>query len=421
MSAHGGKRRKAIPQLPSRVAEIDGGDYKLAITRIRLQNGEVRYRVRGLRGPNGGMAPQRTFRRKQDAERYERDLASARDRGDWIDPRGPKVKFSQYAEDWLSHKVIARRTFEKLRGRLNGHLLPEFGDTPLGAIRPGNIKQWRSRLVQLGLAPATVNSVVATLREIFQSAVSDELIRRNPAAGIKAIPQRSGEEMCFLTPEQVSMLAGAINPRYAALIYTAAYTGMRWGELAGLSLDNVHRTRFGNQIKVDRSLVEFSDGTIEIGPTKTGRVRTLNVPPFLAQILESHREAGFGWGELLFSSPGLPDSDRYLRHSNFYRRHFKPAVLQAGLDPRVRFHDLRHTAASWLIADGGNPKQVMTILGHSTIRVTFDRYGHLFEGHDEELIQKLESRYKGNESSTLRLAFPPGSTEAGTAPGNSHG
>jgi integrase len=382
----------------------------MAITKIRLKNGGVRYRVRGLRGPDGRMAPQRSFRRLEDATRYERDLASARDRGDWIDPRGAKVRFSDFAEEWFSHKVVTRRTLEKIAGRLNKHILPEFGNILLGALKSGQIKEWRTRMIQGGLAPATVNSIVATLKEILQAAVLDELIRRNPAAGIKALAQRSEEEMRFLTPEQVTTLATAINPRFSALIFTAAYTGMRWGELAGLPISKVHSTRFSNQIRVDRSLVEFSDGTIEIGPTKTGKSRAINIPPFLTRSLEAHLAASFGWNGLVFTSAGQGNSDRYLRHSNFYRRHFKPALLEAGLDPGVRFHDLRHTAASWLIADGANPKQIMAILGHSTIRVTFDRYGHLFEGHDEELIQKLESRYRGNDAShdaaPTRVASP---------------
>jgi integrase len=83
-----------------------------------------------------------------------------------------------------------------------------------------------------------------------------------------------------------------------------------------------------------------------------------------------------------------------LRHSNFYRRFYKPAIVRAGLDPRTRFHDLRHTAAALMIAEGAHLLVVKERLGHSTIAVTADRYGHLYPSLSATLTTKLDAVYQ---------------------------
>lgn len=101
------------------------------------------------------------------------------------------------------------------------------------------------------------------------------------------------------------------------------------------------------------------------------------------------------------TSSGTPHADRLvftsaegapLRHRNFMRRHLKPAVVRAGLPEKLRFHDLRHTAAALMIAEGATMEQVKQILGHSTIRVTSDTYGHLFDDHADPLMEALAAR-----------------------------
>ncbi len=93
-----------------------------------------------------------------------------------------------------------------------------------------------------------------------------------------------------------------------------------------------------------------------------------------------------------------------IRHPNFYQRHFRPAVVRTALPGNLRFHDLRHTCAAILIAEGWSMEQVKRHLGHSTIRVTSDRYGHLFEGHDEALLERLDERFReGRVSPSCRV------------------
>ena len=115
------------------------------------------------------------------------------------------------------------------------------------------------------------------------------------------------------------------------------------------------------------------NGHVTLGPTKTGAHRSVSLPPFLVAMLAAHVVEYASIDGFVFSlAEGMP-----LRR-NFYRRHFKPAVARAGLPPQHRFHDLRHMCTALLIAQGAHPKEIQERMGHSTIRLTFDRYGHLF-------------------------------------------
>jgi integrase len=96
-----------------------------------------------------------------------------------------------------------------------------------------------------------------------------------------------------------------------------------------------------------------------------------------------------------------------LRHNLFYARHFKPAVRRAGLPEALRFHDLRHTCAALLIAQGAHPKAIMERLGHSSIQVTLDRYGHLLPSLDETLTDGLEATYRASLAARTGAASQP--------------
>jgi integrase len=146
------------------------------------------------------------------------------------------------------------------------------------------------------------------------------------------------------------------------------------------------------------------NGVLSFGPTKTHRSRTVSLPNFLRMMLNEHLvastspipAAGGSADALVFPGPrGGP-----LRHGNFYRRHFRPAVEEALPHKRaLRFHDLRHTAASLLIAQGAHPKLIQARLGHASITTTLDRYGHLFPSVEEALAEKLDNAYSATQPS----------------------
>ncbi len=292
------------------------------------------------------------------------------------------------AADWLSTKAsVSPRSYVNVEGRLRNYVLPAFGNMAVARVRPSDIRAWVADLVAQGLAPASVHAIYQIAVQIFEQAVIDDLISRSPCRGIELPSDRNREEMLFLSAEQVNQLADAIEDRYRVLIYTAAYGGLRAGELGALRVG--HLQLLARTLDVVESLSEVR-GRLVIGPTKTGRPRTIGLPAFLAGVLGAHIGRYPSRDGFVFSAAeGGP-----IRHRNFYARHFRPAVEHAGLNPRLRFHDLRHTCAALLIADGRHLEEIKAHLGHSTIRVTSDRYGHLFPAARQALAASLEDTFQ---------------------------
>jgi integrase len=242
-------------------------------------------------------------------------------------------------------------------------------------------------LLSSGLAADTVKAIFLTASQVFDAAEVDRVIGRSPCVAMRRkLPRpKVRAEMLFLDVGRVEALVTEVDERYRALVLMAAYTGARAGELEALRTDRINWLR--RRYHVVESLSEVR-GRLALGPTKTYETRWVPMPVFVADALREHVEAYPSPDRLVFTSAeGTP-----LRHRNFMRRHFKPAVVRAGLPEQLRFHDLRHTAAALLIAEGATMEQVKQILGHSTIRVTSDTYGHLFDDHSDPLMEALAVR-----------------------------
>ena len=189
----------------------------------------------------------------------------------------------------------------------------------------------------------------------------------------------------------VAALAAGIDPYYKPRILTAAYTGLRAGELLALRISDIDFLRA--TLRVARAHREVN-GHITTGPTKTpASRRTVSLPAFLVTELSQHLKALKVGGPDALVFPGK--SGKPLRHNLFYRRHFKPAVYAALPAEKhgLRFHDLRHTCASLLVNAGAHPLLVSKQLGHSSVQITLDRYSHLFPNVAEALAEQLDAVY----------------------------
>lgn len=233
---------------------------------------------------------------------------------------------------------------------------------------------------------ATVRAAFRLLRTILNKAVMANLIGRNPTTGTRT-PGGPTREMHFASAEEVAMLASAAPERYEALIYLLAYGGLRIGEAAALQMADLDLLR--GRITISKAVTEVA-GRLEVGSTKTGGTRTVNLPPFLRQILAAHIERGYtASGGSVFSAPeGGP-----LRPANFRRRVFGAAVRAAELPEGFRIHDLRHTCAALLIAQGAHAKEIAARLGHSSPMVTMTVYAHILPSLDERLTDGLEAAF----------------------------
>lgn len=353
-----------------------------SIRRPRQGRGwEARYR------DPAGRQRSTVFRTKREAEKFLDRVGADQQRGEWRDPRLAQVPFGNYAADWLrSTKHLRPGTLANVESRLRRHILPAFEGYKIAAIHPAAVRLWVAELTSGGLSPATVAAIYGTFARIMRTAEIDGLIPHTPCIGISLPRETAHQEMHFLNHGEVSLLASELDERYRALIFMAAYTGLRWGELAGLHTDRINFLRA--TVDVVEALTEVN-GRVAVGPTKTGARRTVSLPRFLVEMLSEHVTRFPTTTGLVFSS-----SQGQALRRNFYRRHFKPAVARTALPASLRFHDLRHSCAAMLIAQGAHPKEIQERLGHSTIRLTFDRYGHLFPGLDERLREGLDAAYR---------------------------
>ena len=190
--------------------------------------------------------------------------------------------------------------------------------------------------------------------------------------------------MQFLTAGQVESLAEEIASPYQTLVRFAAYTGLGAGEIGALRAGRLD-LRSGI-VEVTESLSDVN-GTLIFGSTKNYANRHVPMPPFQRELEAYLATRSLGPEDLVFTAKlGGP-----LRHNLFSRRVFKPAVRAAGLPEGFRFHDLRHTYAAFCIASTAGPYAVMRRMGHSSITVTYDTYGHLLPERGVEITANLES------------------------------
>ena len=329
------------------------------------------------------------FSRKSDATRQRRVLEHQLEVGDWIDPALRRTPFGLWAARWLKTRShLKPKTVAGYESLLRSRILPTFGDARLQDIRAIHVEGWIAEMVEEDLSPSRIRQAYNVTNAILKSAVRSQMLTRNAAEGI-SLPPISNREMLFLEPSEVDLLAAAIPKRYETLIYTLAYCGLRAGEAVALRTGRVNVVR--SELVIAESATEVL-GKLVFGETKSRKRRTVAMPVFLRDRMNRHlmSHAGRGKDALVFTTA----SGSSLRLSNFRYRIWKPAVVAAGLNPALRVHDLRHTAVTMLISQGAHPKAIQEHLGHSSIAVTMDRYGHLYSSEREKMAIALESVYR---------------------------
>lgn len=238
--------------------------------------GKGRWQARYV-DPTGRMRS-RNFPRESEAKQFLVSVEKDKLLGDWFDPDRGQTQFQVYADKWVQTKLDVRpRTLINIEGRIQNHLIPAFGERAIGSIRPDEVRTWVSELTRSDLSPATVRAIYLVFSQIMKTATIDRYISRSPCVGVSLPPLGSHEEMHFLSAEEVRLLAETITPQFRTLIYTAAYMGLRAGELLGLRLERINLLHGSLHVSVSLSEVR---GQLQIGPTKTGRPRTLLIPRF---------------------------------------------------------------------------------------------------------------------------------------------
>jgi integrase len=319
------------------------------------------------RGPDG-RERNKSFRRKLDAQRWLADQKVRLSRGEWVDPAALRVEFGAVAREWFDGTLhLKPRTRSSYRRLLDLRVLPRWERIPMGKVA-GMLPEWISELASSGLSASQVRQTVYVFSSVCQHAILTGRLLANPVAGIKLPKLVSSGERRFLSHEEVAKLAGQAG-LYGTLVRTLAYTGLRWGEVIALRVRDLDLAR--GRLDVRRAYVDI-DGQLVEGKPKTHQSRSVPLPGALrdelgALVADLDRDA------LVFTAPeGGP-----LRVGNFRQRVWTPAVKAAGLDG-FTIHGLRHTAASLYISACTPPKVVQRVLGHASVVMTMDLYGHLY-------------------------------------------
>jgi len=359
---------------------------------------DVRYRVNGRQH-------EKAFKRKVDAAKFRATVEADLARGDWIDQRLSKQTVGEFAEQWFAtlggHRAATRSRY---RAILDLHVLPAFGHLPIGRLDHHEVAVWIGQQSERGLSAASISKHRNVLSQICGTAIRAGAIRANPVDGIR-IAKSPVRKKRFLSPTEVERLATEITnspphpsrpydtPRdeLGLLIRFLAFTGLRIGEAFGLQVGDLDFD--SGRVEVQRTASETS-GVVTIEHPKSGSVRRVPLPDSLAHDL---RLLCGGRGRDAFVWPDSTGGPR--RQSHFRTRHFVPAAKRADL-AGVTPHDLRHTCVALLVQLGAHPKAIQEWLGHSSITMTLDQYGHLFPSIEEALAGRLDELMFAGDSTT---------------------
>ena len=344
--------------------------------RPRRRFGRVR-KLPSLRYQAGYLAPdssviyaEQTFPTKAMADRFRVLTEAEMMSGTWMPPERRRETVGEWAERWLaSGHAWKPKTRVDYEMRVRVYVEPRWGTREITSITRAEVRDWVAELIEDGSKPSTVRHAVGTLSRVVSLAVEDGVLNANPCDRVR-LPRLPSAGVRPLTPSEVERLAKAL-PEYALLIRTAAWTGLRAAELCGLRAKRVDLDR--RVLEVTETLSE-AGGHLYVVPPKTYQSRSVPIPSPLAAQLRDYLAAQGGDPErYVFTVPtGQP-----IRWRNFSKL-FHAAAVAVNL-PDLRFHDLRHTNAALLIAEGAHPRSVMERLGHSSITVTLNVYGKAWE------------------------------------------
>lgn len=327
-----------------------------------------RYRVRWYT-PEHREREKKGFRTKKAADLFlaSQDLTMAR--GEYIDASLAKATVSERATSWMAGKATKLKpsAYRALEITWRLHVEPRWGSVALVAIEHSSVQDWINELAAERSA-TVVRRAHQILAGILDVAVKDRRVSRNAARGVD-LPRKKTKPHVYLTHEQVDALAREAG-QFDTLVLVLAYTGIRWGEAAGLRVKHLDMLR--RRLQVEENAVKIG-GEVIVGTPKSHRARSVPFPRFLAEALARQCE-GKARDDLVFG-----DGVNHIKTPTWRDGWFHYAKKRSGVPSALTIHDLRHTAASLSIAAGANVKAVQRMLGHASAAMTLDVYGHLFD------------------------------------------
>jgi len=331
---------------------------------------------------------------KTEKEALEKRRTSLNELAQGLLATGPQQTVKQYLEYWLEdvYKVSVRpTTFRNCRVVVHKYLIPGLGHIKLQKLTAQHVQSFYAKRLREGITASRMKNIHAALYTALEHARRMKLVSINVCVDVQ-LPQPERHEQQPLTPEQARLLLQKVKEhQLEGLLTLALGTGMREGELLGLRWSDVDLEK--GVLRVARTLT-YVNGFVEGEPKTAKGKRTILLPQFVIGTLKRHRVtqlekrlvAGVAWvdRDLVF-----PDDDGdFLLAVKLLRRFYK-LLQEVGL-PRIRFHDLRHSAATLLLSLGVPAKVVQELLGHSNISITMDVYSHVLPSMQKDAMEKMD-------------------------------
>lgn len=312
---------------------------------------------------------------------------------------GERQTVAHFLEQWLVDAARSRRprTMQRYRQLVASHVAPAIGALELRKLTPQHLAALYGDL-SARQAPSSIAQLHAVLHGAFDQAVQWNLIARNPADAVRG-PKVERPTIHALSADQVRTLLEAVtDDPLQALYLVAVTTGMRSGEILGLTWADVDLD--AARLQVRRTLYRLRGSWMFGEPKTTAGRRAIALTESATAALRAHRlrqaeqllavQVRIGPDSLVFADRwGNP-----LNGFHLTERHFKPLLRRSGL-PVIRFHDLRHTAATLMLTQGVNPKVVAEMLGHASVTTTLNVYAHVLPTMQEDAARRLDAALRG--------------------------
>lgn len=338
------------------------------------------------------------------AKLFRAKVETEMEQGTFCSPTKNTVR--EYADHWLK-VYVGRKTTPKTQQQyhylVRNYIAPGLGNVPLSKLRPAHIEEFYSGLQRVDGKPGelsanTIQAIHRALNSILNHAVDAEVIARNPIKRhVRPNSPRKSEKVMFYTGvEAQTLLRLSEGTDLHTILALAIHTGMRVGEISALRWSDVDLD--ARSITITRSMEQTSKAGIREKTTKTERGRTVRIGEYLVRALVRHKaeqsekrlagELRHHQGHVVTLSNGSPKSPYYI--SGLWREFIRGTGL-----PFRNFHALRHTHASLLIEQGVHAKAISERLGHSSISITMDTYGHLMGGIEDQAVERLDRALGG--------------------------
>ncbi len=358
----------------------------------------TRYMVR-YRTPDRKQTKKRGFLTKRAAQEFANRVEVKKLSGEYVAPALGQISVGELGTEWLTRQAHHKPSWSaRIESVWRVHVEPKWGARRIADIRQSEVQSW---VAQLKLSASSVAHAHTVLAGILDDAVSDRRLTTNPARGVKLPRKTVTKPRNYLTALQVQALAD--ESKHPDIVLLLATTGLRWGEMAALRVRDVDLGR--GRIRVERSASKVNAETV-IGTTKTHAARSVAVSASVLKLL-APAMVGKAPDELLWSrgdgQPLRPPTTTHwfgaaVKRCQDHAEKIRALEREKHPDrdpitpafPRVTVHELRHTAASLMIASGANVKTVQSQLGHKTATMTLDQYGHLFPDDLDDVATKMD-------------------------------